>query len=37
MANASQQNKTNKNANKEAFIWTDEEMQLLLTVTNEYI
>ena len=36
MASASKQNKTNKNTNKEAFIWTDDEVQLLLTVTNEY-
>ena len=25
-----------QNTNKEAFIWTDDEVQLLLTVTNEY-
>ena len=36
MASASKQNKTKKNTNKEAFIWTDDEVQLLLTVTNEY-
>ena len=36
MASTSKQNKTNKNTNKEAFIWTDDEVQLLLTVTNEY-
>ena len=28
--------RTNKKTNKEAFIWTDDEVQLLLTVTNEY-
>ena len=28
--------KTNKNTNKGAFIWTDDEVQLLLTATNEY-
>ena len=27
MANGSKQNKTKKNTNKEAFIWTDDEVQ----------
>ena len=36
MASASKQNKTKKNTNKEAFIWTDDEVQLFLIVTNEY-
>ena len=36
MVSASKQNKTNKNTKKEAFIWTDDEVQLVLTVTNEY-
>ena len=36
MASASKQNKTKKNTNKEAFIWKDDEVQLLLTVANEY-
>ncbi len=38
MASASKQNKPKKNANnkQEAFIWTDDEVELLLTVTNDY-
>ena len=36
MASASKRNRTKKNTNKEAFIWKVDEVQLLLTVTNEY-